>query len=44
MKIYSIKEIVNASKKILDHDTELLNKKNTFNIQYQIPFETEKII
>ena len=43
MKIYSIKEIANATKNLLDSDTVSTHQKNNFKKQEEIPLENEKI-
>ena len=43
MKIYSIKEIADATKNLLDSDTVSTHQKNNFKKQEEIPLENEKI-
>mgnify|MGYP001218353149 FL=1 len=44
MRIYSIKEIADATKSLLDSDTSVIPKNNNLKKQEELPIETEKII
>ena len=44
MRIYSIKEIADATKNLLDSDTSVIPKNNNLKKQEELPIETEKII